>query len=144
MKTSRYLTISSALVLLVASLSMNTWATEAGYGAQNNVSTHNHFALAEQYENLAKEMQAKATEQMEILEHKPRSSFFGKNGQHIKSHIAYKISTFEQAAQDNLEKAAYHKAVAAAQTSPELTDRPAEINKQLNKAKYKANQHSGL
>ena len=84
MKTSRYLTISSALVLLVASLSMNTWATEAGYGAQNNVSTHNHFALAEQYENLAKEMQAKATEQMEILEHKPRSSFFGKNGQHIK------------------------------------------------------------
>jgi hypothetical protein len=71
-----------------------------------------HDVLASQFENLAQEMQAKAAEQKDIVNHKPRSSYFGKNGRNIKSHVAYKIHKYEKAAAEYLEQAAYHHAIA--------------------------------
>ena len=61
---------------------------------------------------LAKEMQAKIEEQKDIINHKPRTSYFGRNGQRIKSHIAYKIRKYEKAAAEYSEQAAYHHVLA--------------------------------
>ncbi len=109
MKTNigKYLTALSISTLLIGGVSMNAFA------AQNNQEAYDHEVLARQYENLAKDMQAKVQEQVEAIKHKPRSSFLGRNGQNIKSHVAYKIQNYEKAAQENLAKAAYHKTMAA-------------------------------
>lgn len=87
-------------------LSMNSFASAAS----------DHEALANQFENLAQEMQAKVEEQKDIVNHKPRSSYFGKNGQNIKSHVAYKIRKYEEAVAEYLEQAAYQHKIAAEQT----------------------------
>jgi hypothetical protein len=75
----------------------------------------NHEALASQYENLAQDMQAKVEEQKDIVNHKPRTSYFGKHGQNINSHIAYKIRKYEKAAAEYSQQAAYHHKIAADQ-----------------------------
>jgi hypothetical protein len=95
----------SLLVFLAFGMSMNAVASEVV----------NHEALAGQYENLAQEMQAKVEEQKDIVNHKPRTSYFGKHGQNINSHIAYKIRKYEKAAAEYSQQAAYHHKIAADQ-----------------------------
>ncbi len=96
----------SLLALLIFGISMNSFAASAA----------EHDALASQFENLAKEMQAKAKKKKEIINHKSRFNYFGKNGQKIKSHIAYKIRKYEKPAADCVEQAAYHHQVATGQS----------------------------
>ncbi len=69
----------------------------------------NHEALAHYFEGEANKMQAKIEELKEALSRKPRSSFFGKHGQYINEHVAYKINKYEKIAKESLNKAAYHK-----------------------------------
>lgn len=76
----------------------------------------NHAVLARQYERLANKMEAKIQRQVEAFNNKPRTSFFGKHGQHIKEHVTYKIRRYEKIAQENLEKAAYHRKIAREQS----------------------------
>ncbi len=84
--------------------------------AMNGNTVANHVELATHYEKHADELYAKIEEQIEALSHKPKSSFFGKNGQHIKKHVEYKIHEFEKEAEDSLKKAAYHKRIAEEQS----------------------------
>ena len=95
----------SLLVFLAFGMSMNAVANDVV----------NHEALASEYENLAQEMQAKVEEQKDIVNHKPRTSYFGKHGQKINSHIAYKIRKYEKAAAEYSQQAAYHHKIAADQ-----------------------------
>ncbi|GJL71965.1 MAG: hypothetical protein NMNS01_11640 [Nitrosomonas sp.] len=108
MKTAakKSFTIFSIFALLILGVSANATAS----------STEEHDVMATQFENLAKEMQAKVIEQKEIVKHKPRSSYFGKNRQRIKSHIAYKIRKYEKMAAEYIAQSAYHHDLAAAQT----------------------------
>jgi flagella basal body P-ring formation protein FlgA len=78
MKTAakKSFTIFSIFALLILGVSANATAS----------STEEHDVMATQFENLAKEMQAKVIEQKEIVKHKPRSSYFGKMGKEL-SHI---------------------------------------------------------
>jgi len=82
----------------------------------NSNGTVNHDALAAYYEKHADDMHARIEEQVEALSHKPKSSFFGKNGQNIKKHVEYKIHEFEKEAEESLKKAAYHKKMAEGQS----------------------------
>ena len=116
--TQKIFVLLSLLALLIFGASMNAFAASAA----------EHDALASQFENLAKEMQAKVEEQKEIVSHKPRSSYFGKNGQNIKSHIAYKIRKYEKAAAEYLEQAASHHAMAAEQTGLKSTAKQGRSN----------------
>ncbi len=100
--TKKSFFILSLFVLLTFGVSMNSFASDVV----------DHDVLAIQFKNLAQEMQAKIEEQKDIVNHKPRSSYFGKNGRNIKSHIAYKIRKYEKAAAEYLEQAAYHHAIA--------------------------------
>lgn len=108
MKTTKYFTTLSIFAFMVIAMQVNSFAAD-----QDVV---NHKALVHYFENEAKEMQAKIEEQKEALKHKPHSSFFGKHGQYIEEHVAYKISKYEKIAKKSLNKAAYHKKMAAEQS----------------------------
>lgn len=105
-------------------------------------SHHNHAALAEHYGNLAAEMQVKAQEQKEILKNKPRTSYFGRNGQHIKKRVAQRIHNYEKAAEINLAKAADHKRIAQEQAKHEFFGKPGAGSEQIDKAKLRSNDSS--
>ena len=105
-------------------------------------SDYTHAALAKRYENLAAEMQTKAREQKEILKNKPRTSYFGRNGQHIKKRVAQRIRSYEKAAEINLAKAAAHREIAQEQEKQELFSKPGITNEQIDKAKLRSNSPS--
>ncbi len=116
MKKGKYFAVLLTLTLLVACAPMNYRTSaqdiEAHHTTQND-SDFDHDALAKQYENLARDMQAKVREQKEVFKHKARTSRFGKHGKDIKPHVTYKIRKYEKAEQENLNKAAYHRKMGA-------------------------------
>lgn len=107
MKISKYFKTLSVFAFMVITM-------QASYLAANQ-DVVDHEALAHYFEGEAMEMQAKIEEQEEALNRKPHSSFFGKHGQYIEEHVAYKISKYEKIAKESLNKAAYHKEMAAKQ-----------------------------
>ncbi|PTN12694.1 hypothetical protein [Nitrosomonas aestuarii] len=114
----KYLAIISMFALLIACAPVSPLISAQDNGAdiiQPGKGNHNHDALAQQYEKLAEEMQAKAEEQLEALEHS-HTSRFGKNAKNTKSRIALKIRSYEQAQQEYKEKAAYHRSLAGKST----------------------------
>lgn len=119
----------SALLVACAPMSPHTSAQDPENSTfiQNGDRSIDHHTLAKRHENLAKEMQAKVEEQEDILKNKSRSGYYGKNGQHIKSHVAFKIREYKQAVQENLEKAAYYRKLAT-----EKSDRGSAAKMQQN------------
>jgi len=102
----KYFLIFSLFVFLIFGASMNSVASD----------DVNHEVLANKFESMAAEMNAKITEQQEIFKNKPRTSYFGINGKNIKSHVVYKIRKYEKAAEEYLKQAAHHHAMAAEQS----------------------------
>ncbi|HNO76408.1 MAG TPA: hypothetical protein PKG49_12655 [Nitrosomonas mobilis] len=104
--TKKYVLVFSLFMFLIFGASMNSVASD----------DVNHEVLANKFESMAAEMNAKITEQQEIFKNKPRTSYFGINGKNIKSHVIYKIRKYEKAAEEYLEQAALHHAMAAEQS----------------------------
>lgn len=125
MKTEigKCITLISMFTLLAACASTDSLTSsqniETPSHIQDSGSNIDHVALAEHHEKLADDFQVKVKEQEEILKHKPRSSYFGKHGRNVKSHVAYKIREYNKAIQENLEKASYHRKLAAEQFNRE-------------------------
>ena len=125
MKTEigKWFAIISVFTLMAACASTDSLTStqniETLSNFQDSGSNIDHIALAEHHEKLAEEFQAKVNEQEEVLKHKPRSSYFGKNGRSTKSHVAAKIREYNKAMQENLEKALYHRQLAADQLNRE-------------------------
>ncbi|GJL76737.1 hypothetical protein [Nitrosomonas sp.] len=118
-ETVSYFAVLSIFAFMVIAMPMSSIAAEQGTEVNStmpNVKGNvDHGVLAHYYEDQAKELEAKIEEQVEAFNHKPRTSFLGKNGQRIKKHVVYKIHEFEKAVEENLEKAAYHNKMAAEQ-----------------------------
>jgi len=150
MKTGKSLIILSLLAFFVTiGLSVNTFASDEGVNMQSvnqarNNSYLDHAAIAEQHKRLAREMQDKKEMQVEVLRNKPSTSFLGRNGKYLKSRIVNKIQEYDQVAQDNLAKAAYHSAIAAEQASMNSAAKSVPMSDQLNKARIRSNGTSGL
>ena len=104
--TKKYVLVFSLFMFLIFGASMNSVASD----------DVNHEVLANKFESMAAEMEAKITEQQEIFKNKPRTSHFGINGKNIKSHVIYKIRKYEKAAEEYLEQAALYHAMAAEQS----------------------------
>lgn len=102
---------------------------EARHAIQNSGSNLDHSNLANQYADFAKEMQAK----IEEISHKLNSSSFSKSAQRKKSRVAYKIRKYEQAAKESIEKADYHKKMAAQQTNRESAAKIMQPNRNRTK-----------
>ncbi len=105
---------------------------ETRYAAQNSRNDFDHDALAKQYDDLAREMEAKVQVQKEKYEHRPFSSYFSKNQWRIKSRLTYKIRKYKKAAQEYLGKAAYHQKIAAEQTDRISVVKPNQAGEQIN------------
>ena len=116
---TKFFTVAVVLIFVYIALPMNTFAAEQINELRSTVVESadkvDHAALARHYEEQANEMYGKIEEQIEALKERSRSSYLGKHGQDIKKHVKYKIDQFEKAADQNLQKAAYHKKMAEEQ-----------------------------
>ncbi len=141
-ESGKYFAALPIFVLLVACAPMKPLTTstqdiETRHAIQDSGSNLDHAGLAKQYDDLAKEMQAKVKAQKEAIKHKPRTCYFGKNGRNVKSHVNYKIYEYEQAAKESLEKAAYHRSMAVEQTNQKSTIKAKQFNKKESQERTK-------
>ncbi len=103
--------------LLIASLFvLGSFASSAF--AENAIDNDDHFALAQHYENLAKETEAKLQENRAALEdYEDHSFYYGRQGQDAQSHATANIREYEKELKENLNHADLHKKLAIEQQS---------------------------
>lgn len=118
--TAQNLTALSLLAFILIALPVQTFAADqdAVFDSTvlNSQNGADHKTLAQYHMHQVDTLQAKIEDQIDALNHKPRSSFFGRNGQHIKKHVEFKIHLYELAIADNMKKAEYHQKMAAEQS----------------------------
>jgi hypothetical protein len=72
-----------------------------------------HDALAQYFENVAREMQAKAEEQRKLLQHYEEKSYlYGRTAQDLKSHTTALLRKYNNTAEENRKEAAIHRQMA--------------------------------
>ena len=145
-KLGKYLLVLPILSLIVACAGLspleaqNTGNKEM---AQNAKTYSDHNNLAGYYDNLAKEMVAKAEEKKESLEeYDDHSHYYGRQGQDFKSHATANIRYYEGAAEEALQQANYHRKVAAELLKREYANKPAETPNQPSNQRIKAKLNS--
>jgi hypothetical protein len=79
---------------------------------QNAITQSDHDALAKRFEDVAKEMQAKADEKKALLEQYEKIRLYGWQSHNLKSRTLALIRKYEQAAQSNMREAASHRHMA--------------------------------
>jgi hypothetical protein len=121
MKTQRFLAIASMVSMLSL---MASCAPMSPYQiidspalrktVQNARTRSDHDALTRYFENLAKEMGARAEEQRKLLQHYQEKSYlYGRRAQDQQSHTWALMVRYEQAVKTSLSKAASHREIAA-------------------------------
>jgi ABC-type Fe3+-citrate transport system substrate-binding protein len=106
MKTKLLITLLLALGLLSACSEMNPHAMDMNQALHNPKSKADHEALAQHYEEVAKEMQDKAEEHKKILSQYEREPWLlGKQAVDFGVHCKNLINVYEKAAEENLEMA---------------------------------------
>ncbi|KIO48252.1 hypothetical protein SQ11_13300 [Nitrosospira sp. NpAV] len=76
-------------------------------------SSSEHSVLAKDFEDAARQMQAKSDEQKKLLEHyEDKSYLYGKQAQDLQSHTSALIRKYEQAARSNMKEAIAHRQMA--------------------------------
>lgn len=147
----RFCTALSILGLLASCTqlgSLEVQNADTRKAAQNARTRDDHDNLAKQYENTAKEMQAKAEEQKKLLQHyDDRSYIYGTNGQTFQAHTSALLRRYERATRESLNEATFHREMAAELAKREYAT-PAEIpgqqNSRGNKAKVRPDPTDGI
>lgn len=108
-----------AMVGLLASLSPLAVASESveaaviRAAAEDATTQGDHAALAKLYEDAAAELQAKVTQQKELLEHyEDKSYLYGRRAQDLQSHTHALIRKYEKSVRKNLQAASMHRQIA--------------------------------
>ena len=110
MKTKLLITLLLALGLLAACAEMDPHPMDMSQAVQNAESKADHEALAQHYEEAAKEMQLKVEEHKKILrQYESKSYRYGRQAQDLKAHCQRLINDYEKAAEENLEMAKMHR-----------------------------------
>lgn len=109
MKTNAFLT----LLLIVATLGacqISPHPMDMTQAVRDAKSPADHIALAEHYDEVAKEMQAKVEEHQRLLaEYQTKSYLYGKQTEYLKAHCQNLIGIYQRAVQENREMAALHR-----------------------------------
>jgi hypothetical protein len=79
---------------------------------QNATTPSDHHALAKHFEDVAKEMQAKADEKKVLLEQYEKIRLYGWQSHNLKSRTSALIRKYEQAAQSNMRESVLHRQMA--------------------------------
>jgi len=96
--------------LLSACSEMNPHPMDMSQAVQNATSKADHEALAEHYEEVAKEMQLKVDEHKKLLsQYESKSYLYGRQAENFKSHCRALINAYEKAADANLKMAQMHR-----------------------------------
>jgi len=110
MKTKLLITLFLALGLLAACAEMNPHPMDMNLAVQNAKTKADHEALAEHYEEAAKEMQLKVEEHKKLLsQYQSKSYLYGRQAEDFKAHCERLIDVYEKAAKENLEMAKMHR-----------------------------------
>ena len=82
--------------------------------ARHSVTRGDHESIAKYYENTAAQMQAKVTEQKELLEqYENKSYLYGRQAQDLQSHTSALIRDYEKSAEASTQVATLHRQMAA-------------------------------
>lgn len=142
MKTKKLLVLLSMLGLLVPCAQLG--ATElkdddVNRATQNTTMTRSyHDNLVKDHEATAKEMLAKLEEKKKLLEeYEDHSQYYGRQGQDYRSHVWAMANKYERAAEEAMNKAAYHRKIASELAKRDYAT-PAEIPGQGSNREYKA------
>jgi endonuclease III len=110
MKTKLLITLLLALGLLAACSEMNPHPMDMSQALQNAESKADHEALAQHYEEAAKEMQLKVDEHKKLLsQYQSKSYLYGRQAEDLKAHCQRLIDVYEKAAEENLSMAKLHR-----------------------------------
>jgi hypothetical protein len=110
MKTKLLITLLLAFGLLAACAEMNPHPMDMTQAVQNAETKADHEALAQHYEEAAKEMQLKVDEHKKLLsQYESKSYRYGRQAQDFKAHCQRLINVYEKAAEENLEMAKMHR-----------------------------------
>ena len=110
MKTKLLITLLLALGLMTACSEMNPHPMDMSQAVLNAESKADHEALAQHYEEAAKEMQLKVEEHKKLLsQYESKSYLYGKQAEDLKAHCQRLINVYEKAAEENLSMAKLHR-----------------------------------
>ena len=110
MKTKLLITLLLSLGLLYACSEMNPHPMDMSQAVQNAKTKADHEALAEHYEEAAKEMQLKVDEHKKLLgQYESKSYLDGRQAEDLKAHCRRLIDVYEKAAEENLSMANLHR-----------------------------------
>ncbi|MDD4906432.1 MAG: hypothetical protein PHD39_09780 [Methylobacter tundripaludum] len=110
MKTKLLITLALTLGLLSACAEMNPHSMDMSQAVQNATSKADHEALAQHYEEAAKEMQIKVDEHKKLLsQYQSKSYLYGRQAEDFKAHCERLIDVYEKAAEENLKMANMHR-----------------------------------
>jgi transglutaminase/protease-like cytokinesis protein 3 len=80
---------------------------------QNARTRNDHDALSKYFENEAREMQAKARKQKQLLEHyESKSYLYGRQAQDLRSHTEAMVRKYQDRAEEDIKAAALHRQIA--------------------------------
>lgn len=114
MKTAKFFAVLAVLSWLASCAPLNPHPMSMTQAVRNAKTPADHNALARHYEDVAKEMQAKADEHKKLLEeYESQSYHYGKQAQDLQAHCRGLIRYYEQAARANMSMAEIHRRVAA-------------------------------
>jgi hypothetical protein len=110
MKTKILITLLLAFGLLSACAEMDPHPMDMSQAVQSASSKSDHEALAQHYEEAAKEMQLKSDEHKKLLsQYQSKGYLYGRQAQDFKAHCERLIDVYEKAAKENLEMAKMHR-----------------------------------
>jgi hypothetical protein len=110
MKTKFLITLLLSIGLLAACAEMNPHPMDMNLAVQNATTKADHEALAQHYEQAAKDMQLKADEHRKLLhQYEIKSYQYGRQAQDFQAHCERLISDYQKAAEENREMAKMHR-----------------------------------
>jgi len=110
MKTKLLIPLFLGLGLVSSCAEMDPHPMNMDLAVQRAETKDDHEALAKHYEEAAKDMQEKAREHAELLNHYQAKSYkYGRQAQDFKAHCQRLVDAYEKAAEENLEMARMHR-----------------------------------
>jgi endonuclease III len=110
MKAKLLITLLLILGLVVACAERSPHPMDMSQAVQNATTKSDHEALAQHYEEAAKEMQLKVDEHKKLLsQYESKSYLYGRQAQDLKAHCQRLIDVYENAVEENLSMAKLHR-----------------------------------
>lgn len=112
METKSFIIILVTLGLLASCAQMNPHPMDMTNAIQNAKTSGDHNALAQHYEDVARDMNTKVQEHKKLLNEYETHPYYGKRAQDLKAHCEVLIRSYRQAAEANMSMAKIHRQMA--------------------------------